>query len=392
MKLSAVIGASYGDEGKGHVVDFLAGARSLVVRHNGGAQAGHTVVTPGGCRHVFHHFGSGAFKGAATFLAKHFIVNPILFCKEMDQIPEHLVLVDPRCMVTTPWDMMFNQALENQRASTRHGSCGVGINETIVRNGAGYTLRFSDLWSASERRQRLDKILYEWLPLRAKELDIDFKELPMAHDARVFDRFVQDCVDMFNFCHETAAPELWKSFDHIIFEGAQGLRLDEKGKDFPHVTHSRTGLTNVVELVEDFELKEALQVFYVTRPYLTRHGAGPLDNELKGPPYPGIVDRTNQPHPHQGTIRYAWLDVDELTHNISDDLTRCPASFVKCVEPYVAVTCLDQVPEQIKLVVNGELREFETKRLGSIIEQRVGLHGHILFSGEGEDSTVKEAA
>ena len=87
MKISVVIGANYGDEGKGLATDYLAsqGTKSLVVRFNGGAQAGHTVVTPDGCRHVFHHFGSGVFAEADTFLSKFFIVNPILFRTEFEE-------------------------------------------------------------------------------------------------------------------------------------------------------------------------------------------------------------------------------------------------------------------------------------------------------------------
>jgi len=77
---NVVIGANYGDEGKGAAVDRLAteaGAQCLVVRFNGGAQAGHTVETPDGRRHVFSHFGAGSFAGARTFLSRFFVSNPI---------------------------------------------------------------------------------------------------------------------------------------------------------------------------------------------------------------------------------------------------------------------------------------------------------------------------
>ena len=79
-----VIGAQFGDEGKGrltahHVVEV--GDDAIVVRFNGGAQAGHTVVAPDGRRHVFSHVGSGALTGAATYLSRFFVANPILFLK-----------------------------------------------------------------------------------------------------------------------------------------------------------------------------------------------------------------------------------------------------------------------------------------------------------------------
>lgn len=85
MRARAVIGASFGDEGKGLVTDYLCAIQGagIVVRFNGGAQAGHTVVTPDGLRHVHHHFGSGTLWGTPTFLSQFFIVNPIAFLAEL---------------------------------------------------------------------------------------------------------------------------------------------------------------------------------------------------------------------------------------------------------------------------------------------------------------------
>src|SRR5687767_2778700 len=161
MRLSAVIGASYGDEGKGRTVDFLADALTLVVRFNGGAQAGHTVVLPDGRRHVFHHFGSGTFKGAETFLSQHFIMNPIMYCRELKELPAVRVTADPRCRITTPWDMMLNQAVEAKRGNDRHGSCGLGINETVTRELQGFFLSLSDLGDTSTLREKLELIRNE---------------------------------------------------------------------------------------------------------------------------------------------------------------------------------------------------------------------------------------
>src|SRR5262245_5537631 len=88
-KAHAVIGAGYGDEGKGVLVDALASTRSgptVVVRSNGGAQAGHTVTLPDGRRHVFHHFGAGALAGAATHLSRFFVHHPMLFASEREAL------------------------------------------------------------------------------------------------------------------------------------------------------------------------------------------------------------------------------------------------------------------------------------------------------------------
>ena len=94
-KVKVVIGANFGDEGKGLMTDYFASKEdnAIVVLHNGGAQRGHTVITPEGYRHVFRHFGSGAYVGAATYITKEFIVNPILFRQEYEKLAKHVAFL-----------------------------------------------------------------------------------------------------------------------------------------------------------------------------------------------------------------------------------------------------------------------------------------------------------
>ena len=142
--IKIVIGANFGDEGKGLMTDYFSQKpNSIVVCSNGGAQRGHTVTTSDGIRHVFHHFGSGTFNHASTYLSEDFIVNPIIFKQEYDElmklgyIPN--VYINQNCMLTTPFDMMANQIIEENREKNKHGSCGLGIFETIKRYKAGIT-------------------------------------------------------------------------------------------------------------------------------------------------------------------------------------------------------------------------------------------------------------
>ena len=141
-----VIGANYGDEGKGLMTDYFAaqavseGKKALVIPANGGAQRGHTVTTPEGVRHVFHHFGSGTLAGADTWLPRFFIVNPMIFMSEYEELlgkgaKDFRIYMDPECPVSTPFDMITNQILEEHRGNARHGSCGIGIWETLLRQG-----------------------------------------------------------------------------------------------------------------------------------------------------------------------------------------------------------------------------------------------------------------
>lgn len=138
--IKIVCGANFGDEGKGLMTDYFChqatskGENCIVVMSNGGAQRGHTVVTPDGIKHIFKHFGAGTFAGAATYCPEEFIINPMTFRKEYDELgylPR--TYIHRNCKWTTPYDMFINQIVEETRDNKRHGSCGMGIWETICR-------------------------------------------------------------------------------------------------------------------------------------------------------------------------------------------------------------------------------------------------------------------
>lgn len=367
MSMSVVIGANYGDEGKGLITDYLSDDKTTVVRFNGGAQAGHTVVTPDGHRHVFHHFGSGTFRGARTFLSHHFVVNPILFVREFRELEKAglfpIVYIDPRCPVTTPYDMMLNQAVERKRGNARHGSCGMGINETLTRHeNPEYQLTYRDFFKGgTEVRRKLMAIRSGYTPHRAHQLGVEDLMGPVF-DEGVFDHYIEDVTLLIH----KSSPRFWESgiwSEHIVFEGAQGLRLDMDSPDFPHVTRSKTGLHNVLDLLNRAGMtKDPVNVYYVTRTYVTRHGAGPLPHELSSLPYSKVKDDTNIPNPYQGTIRYGWLDTTLLAETVLRDFPRN----VLNLNLNLAITCADQLDnERVKFVQNGHLME---KPLGAVMK------------------------
>lgn len=344
-----IIGANYGDEGKGLFTDYFAShdpENSLIVRFNGGAQAGHTVVTPDGRRHVFSHFGSGSFVGAPTFLSKFFIVNPLIFVKELADLQsicvKPIVTIDSDAMLTTPFDMFINQTVERRRAAGRHGSCGLGINETVTRSLRSPLLRLRarDMLNPTTLLQKLREIKIAWFIPRLA----DFNIAPQSEDAVIFlenlesilKEFVKDTQTLLEFA---AISAVYPDHKHIIFEGAQGLMLDEDRIDqFPHVTRSKTGLTNVLYLAPHFGIEE-LNVTYISRTYLTRHGAGPLNGECDWV----FPDSTNIPNQFQGTLRFAPLDLQTLQKSIKYDLLRAQSSR-NFISADIGMTCLDQVP------------------------------------------------
>jgi adenylosuccinate synthase len=344
-----VIGANYGDEGKGLMTDYFASQDpdcSIVVRFNGGAQAGHTVIIPDGRRHVFSHFGSGSFVDCPTYLSQFFIVNPLLFARENEELRRlgvrPIVYIDHKAFVTTPYDMFINQILERKRGTARHGSCGMGINETMTRSLRSnlFAVRAYHLLDPGALFQALINLGETWFPARLKEhgIETDQNEVLNFTDNReqIMLQFVADVATLLNVV--TITTEIPKS-SRIIFEGAQGLMLDEDRLDqWPHVTRSKTGLCNVLYLARVFQL-EQLAVTYVSRTYLTRHGAGTLPGECAW----SLVDQTNVANQFQGHLRFAPVDWQQLRNSIDLDLMQTRSSCLK-IEANMALTCLDQVP------------------------------------------------
>lgn len=309
MRARAVIGSSFGDEGKGMMVDYLCQTGGgVVVRFNGGSQAGHTVVTPEGLRHVFGHFGSGTLYGVPTFLSQFFVLNPILYFRELKELHAMGVTADvfahPDCVVTTFADMIINQRKEMKRGAAAHGSCGVGVHETMQRSAVPeLRITMSDLWNRSAS-----------LPSKLEEICdryARFRTGSKIDEPQMADAFLRMCDD---FANSVSSAGIGQCEDPI-FEGAQGLLLDQGRKEFhPHVTHSSTGMKNVRALCQQAGITE-VDAYYVSRTYLTRHGAGPLPGEDRAMSY---EDNTNLIHPWQGRLRFAPLD-SGLRKRCSDD-------------------------------------------------------------------------
>lgn len=337
--IKIVIGANFGDEGKGLMTDYFChqaeqrNENCIVVLHNGGAQRGHTVTTPTGIKHVFHHFGSGTFCEADTYCSKDFILNPMIFSQEFEELKalgyEPKVYIHPLCKISTPFDMILNQIIEEHRSGNRHGSCGMGIYETYLRKKLGkHTLLFNELYllDDEEIKNRLYLMRDEWLPLRLDYEGIKF--IPsgwgdIISNSSLITHYIEDLRLLQNNSCKTNDTIL-TYYKNIVFESGQGLLLDKNNIEYyPHLTPSNTGINNPLEVItKSFPNKSDMKIesCYVTRTYLTRHGAGRLDGEChKTEINPNIEDLTNIPNPHQGTLRYAKLDEESLEKRILND-------------------------------------------------------------------------
>ena len=319
MRTIAVIGKNFGDEGKGFTCSRLASSlkNALIIKHNGGGQAGHTVEDPKGkWRFIHHQIGAGAEYHVPTLFADSFMPDLFQLGKEVKEFTElfgfrPILYSEKNVRVTTVEDVLLNMGAEVARGKNRHGSCGMGIEECVQRNAAGYGITVEELagWSKQDLVDRLKQIRKEYTGRRAKILGI-YPSNPyyeMLNNETVLENFVIEVKENVKLLKLVDADRIWlEEFQHLIFETGQGLLLDQDNEAYaPHLTSSKTGIHNSAIFLEKrgLSLEEAI---YVTRPYVTRHGNGPLPCEVDPSELPGVgEDLTNRPNEWQGTLRYA---------------------------------------------------------------------------------------
>ena len=331
MRTIAVIGKNFGDEGKGYTCSCLASSlkKSLIIKHNGGGQAGHTVEDPEGkWRFIHHQIGAGAEYHVPTLFADSFMPDLFQLGKEVKEFTElfgfqPILYSEKNARITTIDDVLLNMGAELARGKNRHGSCGMGIEECVQRNAAGYGITVEELatWSNQELLDRLKHIRKEYTERRAEIVGIQAPAsskamrqsnlmnpyYEMLNNERVLENFVEEVKENVKLLTLVDADRKWlEKFQHLIFETGQGLLLDQDYEAYaPHLTSSKTGIHNPAIFLEKrgLSLEEAI---YVTRPYVTRHGNGPLPCEVNRSELPGVgEDLTNQPNEWQGTLRYA---------------------------------------------------------------------------------------
>lgn len=309
MTAFIVVGLGWGDEGKGTVVDFVTRTNpvSLVVRFSGGCQAEHNVVTPDGRHHTFSQWGAGTLSPvpAPTLLSRHVIVDPDAMDIEGTRLqmahvddPYSMLTVDRRCLVTTPWHRMANVEREKQRdPKDRHGSCGRGIGEAARQDAQGLpVLRWYHLGNYDETRslvaQHAQRLADEFGIRRSLE-----DEARWSANAVAFASRVNTGVDL-EVLHQATM------IGDIVFEGSQGVLLDENRGFHPHTTWSTVTDANAQHMLDQILFGDERVKIGVMRSYSVRHGFGPMptferieteehngdDGPLRGAPRVGPLD------------------------------------------------------------------------------------------------------
>lgn len=333
-----VVDLGYGDAGKGAVVARLCQERivTAVVRFNGGPQAAHNVVTADGRHHTFAQFGAGTFHGTPTHLSRFMSVDPLALAAEADHLralgvpaPYGLLTVDRAARLVTPYHAAANRLREQARGADRHGSCGMGVGET-ARYALAHPADAPTVGDCASRPRLLrtlcllrDRLTDELGPLPAP---------PVEDCAAAFAAFA----DAVALTDETHLRRLVR-FGPLVFEGAQGVLLDEWHGFHPYTTWSTTTFANAETLLAEAGAADAARRIGVVRTYTVRHGPGPHVTEE-----PELAAALPEPHNGhgrwQGAFRVGHFDavahayavavcggVDALAVTHLDAPPRCPA-------------------------------------------------------------------
>ena len=333
--ITAIIGANYGDEGKGLAVNyFTREGKNLVVRHNGGAQSGHTVES-GDKRFVFHELSSGSFNGAATYWEATYHPDLYTLGTELGKfyslthtLPQ--IYCNAYAKITTIDDVLINCYKES--AWHKFGSCGMGIWECVCRNNAGYAITVKQVNELTveqlyallvSNRENYSKPL-----LKRLSADPDNAYVQMLSDNTILRNYaVEIKQNLKNVTIISHLRDIIDSFDNIVFESGQGLLLDGD-YDTEHGTPSKTGIINITNSLEQVD-RSLDEVVYVTRTYLTRHGRGNFVNEIDL----GYEDVTNHYNEWQEGVRYGKFEtLADLEKRVNAD------SFGLKVKPHILVT------------------------------------------------------
>ena len=283
MPSLSVFGAQWGDEGKGKLIDFLAEDKDLVVRYQGGANAGHTVVVVGE-KYVLHLIPSGILHpGKVNMIGPGVAVDPIKLLEEVDGLLARGVHVDGKNLrlsagahVIFEHHKRIDGLSEIWRGEGRIGTTGRGIGPCYSDKAARTGLRVADLLDPERAKDRLGAALAE----KNAVIERVHGEEPLNVDEQI-ENYVSMGDRLRPFVGDVGAEvrRAYKEGREVLFEGAQGVMLDIDHGTYPYVTSSSTGVGGIAGGAA-FPPQHIDQAWGIAKAYCTRVGEGPFPSEI----------------------------------------------------------------------------------------------------------------
>jgi len=307
----AIVGTQWGDEGKGKIVDLLAADADVVVRFQGGNNAGHTMVVDGD-QFISHLIPSGILQKKVCMIGNGVVVDPAVLIEEIDYLESKGIAVGPemlmiseRAHVIMPYHKLVDHGREKMKGDNKIGTTGRGIGPSYEDKATRRGVRFADLIDPQSFKDRLDAIVPEKNFYLAKFLDTETVDQGAIQGqyAEFADRLRPYVANI-----AVALQKAGRSGKQILFEGAQGTHLDIDHGTYPFVTSSNTVSGNAC-CGSGVGPKDINGVIGIVKAYTTRVGAGPFPSEL----FDAIGDRIQKTGAEFGATtgrrrRCGWLD------------------------------------------------------------------------------------
>jgi len=314
---TVVVGAQWGDEGKGKIVDLLAQEADVVCRYQGGPNAGHTIVA-GGETFKIRQTPSGVISGKASVIGAGCVVDPQVLLDELDElaargIDPSVVVVSGNAHLIMPWHVAIDQASERRLGKLQIGTTRRGIGPAYADKASRLGIRVQDVLDPKILRQKIEVALAEknvWLE-RVYEADpVDLEDV-WARYAGYAERLAPYVGDV-SLLVDTAL----RDGKEVLFEGAQATLLDLDHGTYPFVTSSNPIASGAATGV-GIGPTRIDRVLGVSKAYVTRVGEGPFPSEIAGPQQAELRELGGE----YGTVtgrerRCGWLDLVALRYAV----------------------------------------------------------------------------
>jgi adenylosuccinate synthase len=312
-----IVGAQWGDEGKGKIVDLLAQDSDLVCRYNGGPNAGHTIVADGETFKL-RHMPSGILRGKECVIGAGCVVDPAVFVEELDDLESRGVStaglhLSTNAHVVMPWHVAIDRAGERRLGKLKIGTTKRGIGPTYADKAFRLGIRIQDLFDPKILRQKLEVALAEknvWLERVYGAPPLELESLAEEHErhARRLRPYIADT--------SLLVDRALKDGKAVLLEGAHATLLDLDHGTYPFVTSSSTVAGGAATGI-GIGPNRIDEVTGVAKAYVTRVGEGPFPTEIDGPDQQRLRDLGGE----RGTVtgrdrRCGWLDLVALRYAV----------------------------------------------------------------------------
>ena len=306
MPATVIVGAQWGDEGKGKIVDLLAQGSDVVCRYQGGPNAGHTIVRDGET-FALHHVPSGIlYPGKICVIGAGCVVDPTLLVRELDGLEKRGIATDGLCVsgnahLIMPWHVAIDSASERRLGRLQIGTTRRGIGPAYADKAARLGIRVQDILDPKILRQKFETALAEKNALLEQPLE----------PGDLADRMEECAVRLRPYVADTSllVERALREGKAVLLEGAQGTLLDLDHGTYPFVTSSNP-IAGAAATGVGIGPTRIERVLGVAKAYVTRVGEGPFPTEIEGPEQERVRELGHEYGTTTGRERRCgWLDL-----------------------------------------------------------------------------------